>query len=103
MKIKLSEEAIRTARDTIPTYMVESLIGFFEQGYAPGDFLSAVLENDLQGAFIYADDENTHYIKNYCQWLRWHVPGRPTRWGSREAVQQHLQECLEENEKGEAA
>ena len=101
MKIKLSEEAKQAAHDKIPDYMVDSVIGYFEEGWAPGDFLRAVLENKLVEAIQHADATNQHYLKNYVEWLYWHVPGRPQRWGSHEAVQQHLRECYEENEKGE--
>ena len=103
MKIKLSEEAKQAARDTLPYHMMESLIGYFEQGYAPGAFLRALLENDLMEVYLAADDTNINYIKAYVRWLRWHVPGRPNGWGSREAVNQHVRECYEQNEKGEVA
>ncbi len=101
MKIKLSDEAKQAARDTLPSYMINSLIGYFEEGYAPGSFLRAVLENDFMGTFTQADETNTLHLRAYAQWLRWHVPGRPNGWGSHEAVQKHIQECFEENEKGE--
>ena len=103
MKIKLSEKAKDAAYVMLPEHMSQHVIDYFEQGYPPGSFLRAVLENDLMEAFVHADDINSHHIKNYMEWLRWHVPGRPDRWGSREAVQKHIRECYEQNEKGEAA
>jgi hypothetical protein len=103
MKIKLSEEAKQAAHETLPEHMAQSVIDYFEQGYSPGDFFRAVLENDLVGAVSHADEINKHALPQYVQWLYWHPPGRPNGWGSHEAVQRHLLECYEQNEKGEEA
>ena len=103
MKITLSHEAKESAAELLPAHMVKSVIGYFEEGYSPGDFLRAILENNLMNACLFADDRNINALPRYMEWLRWHVPGRPYRWGSHEAVQQHLRECYEQNEHPETA
>lgn len=103
MKIKLTEAAKTAAADMLPAHMVKHVISYFEQGYPPGDFFRAILENDLMEACCRADAENLQALSQYCEWLRWNVPGRPSRWGSREAVRIHVDECFKQNERGEEA
>ena len=75
----------------IPDYMQYGLIHYFEQRQPTGDFLRAVLENDLIGAFIFADDENKEYMRSYVMWLYNCPPGRsPNTWGSPAAVENWL-------------
>jgi hypothetical protein len=49
----------------------------------PGQFLMAVICNDLRGAVNYADDENLPLIKLYVQWFYNRAPsqcsGSPSR------------------------
>lgn len=64
----------------IPTHMREGLQRYINHGIAPGDFLSAVLSNDLRGAVERADDVNIVAIPNYIKFLYNYAPGGC--WGS---------------------
>lgn len=66
---------------------------YAKEGYPVGDFLQAVLSNDLRDAFGRADDDNLrdlHEIVRYC-W--WDIPG--DCWGSREKVRDWLEKHAE--------
>jgi len=91
--IKLREDAKEAAYELLPPHMIPSVIGYFEEGWQPGGFLSAVLANDLVGAFAHADARNKPHIGDFIQWLYWHAPGRPFGWGSYEAIDKWVKEA----------
>ena len=94
MTIKLTEEAKQAASELLPGHMVQPMIDYFEKGWPPGDFLRAVLENDLVEAVGRADSINQISLHSYVMWLYWHVPGRPEGgWGSPAAVNKWLEEA----------
>lgn len=64
----------------IPRYMIGGLRRYIEHGVAPGHFLTAVLSNDLRGAFERADDVNSAAIGNYLRFLYNYAP--TGCWGS---------------------
>lgn len=68
----------------IPDYMIESLVGYIVHHIAPGDFLCAVIANDLFEAYGRADSTNIHCIYNYVRFFYNHAPA--PCWGSREAL-----------------
>jgi hypothetical protein len=59
----------------IPQRMQEALLRYVKQGSNVGQFLRAVLTNDLFGTFAYADDENKPIIFLYIRWLYNEAPG----------------------------
>ena len=65
----------------IPEHCREGMKRYIEQGIAPGSFLTAVLSNDLVGAFIKADDINALRMRDYCDFLYNEIP--MPAWGSR--------------------
>lgn len=52
--------------DSIPPHMKGGIKRYIEEGTPPGDFLEAVLSNDLKEAFSRADDIN---IANMFEWV----------------------------------
>ncbi len=65
----------------------DSLVAYFEKRRPPGDFMAALLSNDLIEAFNRADDRNIACMHEYVRWLYNNPPGRaPWCWGSPEAV-----------------
>jgi hypothetical protein len=55
----------------IPEHTAQSLIDYVEHGWQPGSFLTAVLENDLEGAAFRADQQNKLYLANIAMIVRW--------------------------------
>ena len=85
MKYEFNDKARQLALDTLP--LGDSVLAYFEQRRPTGDFLAAVLSNDLIGAYSHADDSNTRAMRDYVFWLYNYAPGRSSGvWGSREAV-----------------
>ena len=85
MKYKFNDKARQLALDTLP--LGDSVLAYFEQRRPTGDFLAAVISNDLVGAFSHADDSNTRAMRDYVFWLYNYAPARSIGvWGSREAV-----------------
>ena len=64
--------------------MVESLELYVNNGVLPGDFLQAVLRNDLVDAAGRADEDNLHNLAAFAGWLHNECPS--PAWGSREKV-----------------
>ena len=83
--MELSNESKQALfRHGIPSYMHEGIIGYYENGWKPGSFLSAIINNDLKEAFTHADDTNKHCIKNYIMWFYAYAPSGT--WGYPNAV-----------------
>jgi len=72
----------KLASSPIPRYMHGGIVRWIEHGLAPGDFLTAILSNDLRGACERADDTNRHFLFEYVFWLYNHAPA--ACWGSPE-------------------
>jgi hypothetical protein len=68
----------------IPTRTKNALDRYVNHSILPGDFLTAVLCNDLFGAMAYADSENLATLKDICMYVYWEIPGEC--WGNREKI-----------------
>lgn len=66
----------------IPDHMIGGLRRYFENGIRPGEFLTAVLSNDLRGAFERADHINERRVRDYMVFLYNYAPYGS--WGSPE-------------------
>ena len=80
----------------IPFYMYDGLIFWILYGELPGDFLTAVLKNDLKEAIARADDINRDRLRNYVQFLYNEAPNQC--WGSPEKVKAWRKSFLEKKE-----
>lgn len=88
----------------IPDYMQGGLIRYYENRIEPGHFLSAVLRNDLMGAFGRADENNRAALWSYVLWLYNQAPSGS--YGSVEAFKGWLtgtSECYRRLHPEEAA
>ena len=66
----------------IPERMMGGIMRWIEHGIQPGDFLMAVITNDLCEAVGGADDENIHLIPAYVSYFYNEAPAQC--WGSPE-------------------
>jgi len=73
---------------TVPEYMQPGLKRYIENGIRPGDFLYAVLCNDLVAAYLNADDTNRKYLGNYAWWLIQECP--IGAWGDKDTVEKWM-------------
>lgn len=71
-----------------PPHLIERLIDYRDNGTPTGDFLRAVLENNLWQAIGRADDENLPRLPDIVAWVYENMPHKA--WGSREAVNLHI-------------
>lgn len=78
----------KLAVSEIPEYMHGGLLRYIVDGIGPGDFLSAVLANDLREACGRADGVNRHLLWQYVRWLYNEAPSGC--WGSPEEVDHWL-------------
>lgn len=60
----------------IPERMQEGIKRYVIDRLLPGDFLRAVIQNDLRHAVWYADDENLPLIPLYVRWFYNRAPSR---------------------------
>lgn len=73
----------------IPQRMWGGIERYVNKGIRPGDFLSAIITNNLVDAFHYADDENFILIGNYVRWFYNYAPSQC--WHSKENMQAWIQ------------
>jgi len=66
----------------IPVRMHGGIVRYLAAGIRPGDFLSAVLQNDLRGSLGRADDENVELLHIYVAFFYMEAPMHC--WGSKE-------------------
>lgn len=72
----------------IPFRMMDSLQRYIEDHVKPGDFLSAVISNDLRSAVVTADDENIYLLPTYIGFFYNEAP--VSCWGSKETFKTWL-------------
>jgi len=72
----------------IPPHMQEAIRRYVVQGIKPGDFLTAVITNDLRGAVGRADAVNLPLLKTYVQWFYNIAPG--SCWGSHDNMREWM-------------
>jgi hypothetical protein len=68
----------------IESNMKEALDRYIEHGILPGDFLTAVLENNLSESFGRADEWNRQNLFQIVRYIYNEIP--MDAWGSREKV-----------------
>lgn len=81
-------------QNLIPPKTLKAIRNYVEHGVRPGDFLCAVLCNDLFKAIMAADAENREALDEIVHELYWNVPG--DCWGSPEAVAAWLKKKAKE-------
>jgi hypothetical protein len=74
----------------IPEHMQAALRRYVLEGVKPGDFLTAVICNDLRNAVGRADETNLPLLKLYVQWFYNVAPG--SCWGSDEKMLKWMDE-----------
>lgn len=89
MEFSKTEMETRAHASALPSYMIPGLMRYLVDRVEPGDFLMAVLENDLRRACERADDVNRATLANYVQFLYNYAPS--PAWGSKEKVRAWLQ------------
>ena len=95
--MKLSDQQIQKMSEYgVPAHMHGGIIRYYENGIPPGDFLSAVINNDLKEAIGRADDINVDALKAYVMWFYNQAPGGS--WGHAGAVDNWLKAFHAEQE-----
>lgn len=70
--------------NTIPQYMWPGILRYLQKGILPGDFLKAILSNDLRDACERADHNNAELLPTYVAFFYNRTPG--ICWGSKEKM-----------------
>ena len=96
MNYELPQRSIDKAKEMLPDYMVGGVVRYFNNHIQPGGFLTSVFSNNLMEAVANADQTNQRYLAEYVKWLYNYAPGRPSGWGSPEAVAEWLAYVPEE-------
>ena len=68
----------------IPSRMMSGIRKYIEHGIIPGDFLQAVISNDLPGACGHADQENLANLPAYVAYF--YNEASSDCWGTRNAM-----------------
>lgn len=71
-------------KENVPELVKHSLDLYVNNRIPAGHFLTAVLENDLAGAFAYADRVNKYFMGDIVAYIYNELP--IACWGSREKV-----------------
>lgn len=64
----------------LPEHIQKGVRLYIEQGIPTGDFLRAVIENNLRESFARADHINGPRLQEIVQWFHWEAPS--LCWGS---------------------
>ncbi len=78
------EAEVQAYLDRLPRHMVEAITNYVVLGRPVGDFLYAVLSNNLMEAVGRADDLNIKKLREWVQFLYFAAPSKC--WGSPEAI-----------------
>ena len=70
----------------LPVGLQDGMQRYVEHGILPGDFLTAVLENNLFTAVSRADDTNIKLIPEIVKWIYNEIPQHS--WGSPKDVEE---------------
>lgn len=70
-------------RDRIPSHLMGAIDRYIEHGLQPGGFLTAVITNDLAGAFNRAGNLSKEYLEDIVTYFWNYAPS--SCWGSPEA------------------
>lgn len=81
----------------LPESLREGVKLYIEQGIPVGDFLQAVIENNLIEAVGHADSQNIRILKDIVLFFYWEVPS--ICWGSKEKYEEWIrmggyEECI---------
>jgi hypothetical protein len=63
-------------RIPIPRNLADGIERYLTRGIAPGDFLSAVIRNDLRATFALGDPASLSVLPAVLAFLYWEAPGR---------------------------
>ncbi len=74
----------------IPEHMIAEMQRYMERGVKPGDFLTALLSNDLMGVASTAGRANRYLLPDYYSWLYRYAPS--SSFGSPEAVNKWIKD-----------
>ena len=58
-----------------PVHILDSIDRFVRHRIAPGSFVTAVLSNDLAGAFRTADEDSLRGLRDIMWHIHWEIPG----------------------------
>ena len=70
----------KLATSDVPEHLRDGLALYLAEGYQPGHFLTAALENNLTQAVSHGDDSSLAGLPAIVRWLYNHAPS--TAWGS---------------------
>lgn len=90
------------AMDGVPGHLRAGLARYLRHGIRPGNFLTAVLENNLEGAIQYGDEDSLAGLAGTVRWLHnnvpqgaWGTPAKVKAWcGNAEFRESILRICL---------
>lgn len=83
-------------RYAIPDYMQHAILDYVNKGHIPGDFLQAVICNDLREAVGRADENNIGQLPAYMNYFYNYAPY--ACWGSRENMEAWVESKKKEQE-----
>lgn len=92
LNIPAIKAMIEEGRHLVPPHMFPGVERYMLEGVAPGNFLSALLCNDLMDAMGRADDTNADAIRQWCQFLYNFAPANS--YGSPEIFKAWLAQFL---------
>ena len=80
----MNEIELNAMKCGIPDYMIEEVVEYLAQGRPTGDFLAAVINNNLREAVRCASDTNIHCLDKYINFFYRYASS--DAWGYPEAT-----------------
>jgi hypothetical protein len=81
---KYIEPRLREHLQMLPPHMHDSIMNYVLHRLEPGDFMYAVLTNNLKEAVVHADHINKDSLVGWVEFCMWYLPS--ICWGSPQRV-----------------
>jgi len=81
---------VKSQYGPVPEHILPGIARYLVTGIVPGDFLTAMLTNDLRGVMQTADDMNIEVLPAIWNFLYHNIPS--SAWGSRERMAKWVEE-----------
>jgi len=85
MDLQIEKDYCIENKVNIPEYTLESILNYVNTKVPTGDFLYAVLTNNLTEAIFRADLNNSRALKDIVKYCFWRIPHNC--WGSKKEVE----------------
>jgi len=95
----LDPRDIKACNELVPEHLREAVLSYVQEAHPVGDFLRAVISNDLFDAVARADEQSLAGLRCLCQWFYNYTPR--SCYGSRDRYRTWLEPRVDDEDPDE--